>query len=77
MRGSQRFRYSATECLLAAKKASQPYYRKLRLSMAASWLSLARQDETRDNLFGSLDTGEHRAGRVSQLGHSYLNRSTQ
>jgi hypothetical protein len=37
------------------KDACQPYYRKLHLSMAASWLSLARQDEAIDNLLASWD----------------------
>ena len=55
MHGSQRYRYNAKECLLAAKEASQPYHRKLRLSMASSWLSLACQDEAMDNLLASLD----------------------
>jgi hypothetical protein len=45
MHDSRRYRDSAVECLLAAQEACQPYYRKLRLSMAISWLSLARQDE--------------------------------
>jgi hypothetical protein len=40
--------------MLAAQEASQLYYRKLFLSMAASWLSLAHQDE---NLFASWDNG--------------------
>jgi hypothetical protein len=53
MHDSQRYRDSAAECLLAAEEACQPYYRKLHLSMAASWLSLARQDEEIDNLFAS------------------------
>jgi hypothetical protein len=44
MHDSHSYRYNAAECLLAAKEASQPYRRKLRLSMARSWLSLARQD---------------------------------
>jgi hypothetical protein len=41
--------------LLAAQEACQPYYRKLHLSMAASWLSLVRQDEAIDNLLASWD----------------------
>jgi hypothetical protein len=45
-------RASARECLLAAKEASQPYYRKLLPSMASSWLSLARQEEAMDKLVG-------------------------
>jgi hypothetical protein len=58
MHDSGRYRDSATECLLAAQEASQPYYRKLFLSMASSWLSLAHQDEAIDNLFASWDTDE-------------------
>jgi len=45
MHASQRYRDNAAECLLAAQKACQPYYRKLHLSLAASGLSLAHQDE--------------------------------
>jgi len=56
MHDSQRCRDSAAECLLAAEEACQPYYRKLHLSMAASWLSLARQDEAIDNPLASWDT---------------------
>jgi hypothetical protein len=58
MYDSQRYRYNAAECLLAAKEASQPYCRRLRLSMASSWLSLARQDETMDNLLASSDAAK-------------------
>jgi hypothetical protein len=58
MHDSRRYRDSAAECLLAAEKGCQPYYRKLHLSMAASWLSLAHQDEAIDNLFASWDTNE-------------------
>ena len=55
MRDSRWYRDSAAECLLNAQEAYQPYYRKLKLSMAASWLSLARQDEAIDNLLADLD----------------------
>ena len=34
------------ERLLAAREASDPCYRELHLSLAASWLSLAQQNET-------------------------------
>jgi hypothetical protein len=57
-------RYNAAEHLLAAKEASQPYRRKLRLSMACSWLSLTRQDESMDNLLARrelVETGGIRA----------------
>jgi hypothetical protein len=56
MHDSRRYRDIAAECLLAAQEACQPYYRKLQLSMAASWLSLARQDKAIDSLFASWDT---------------------
>jgi hypothetical protein len=49
MHDSQRYRDNAAECLSAAQDASQPYYR-INVSMATSWLSLARQDEAVDNL---------------------------
>jgi hypothetical protein len=55
MHVSHHFRDSAAECLLASQDACQPYYRNLFLSMAASWLSLAHQDETIDNLLASWD----------------------
>jgi hypothetical protein len=58
MHDSRRYRHNAAECVLAAQQACQPCYRKLRLSMAASWLSLARQDEAMDNLLASWDTAE-------------------
>jgi hypothetical protein len=58
MHVSHRFRDSAAECLLASQDACQPYYRNLFLSMAASWLSLAQQDEAIDNLFASWNTDE-------------------
>jgi hypothetical protein len=45
MHDSRCYRDSAAECLLASQDAHQPYYRDLFLSMAASWLSLAHQDE--------------------------------
>jgi hypothetical protein len=51
MHVSQRYRDSAAECLLAAEEASQPHRRKLHLSMAISWLSLARKYEAIEHLF--------------------------
>ena len=58
MHDSRRYRDNAAECVLAAQEAGQPRCRKLRLSMAASWLSLARQDEAMDNLLASGDPAE-------------------
>jgi hypothetical protein len=51
MHDSRRYRDSAAECLLAAQKASQSHCRKHHLSMAISWLSLARQYEAIERLF--------------------------
>ena len=56
MHDAQRYRYSAQECLMAAKEASEPCYRKLRLSMAG--LSLARQEEAMDNPRMNWDSAE-------------------
>ena len=58
MQDSQRYRNNAAQCLLAAKEASQHCYRKLRLSMASSWLSLARQDEAMDDLLASSNAAD-------------------
>ena len=45
MYGSQRYRYNAAESLRAAQEARDHFHRKVHLSMALSWLSLAREDE--------------------------------
>jgi hypothetical protein len=45
MHDSQRCRHNAAECLKAAHKARQPHYRRLYLSMASTWLSIARQED--------------------------------
>jgi hypothetical protein len=52
MHDSRRYRYNAAACLLAAQQAPEARYRWLRISMASSWLSLARQDEATDDLAG-------------------------
>jgi hypothetical protein len=51
MHDSQRYRDNAAASLLAAQDACQLHLRKLHLSMATSWLSLARQDEAIDPSF--------------------------
>jgi hypothetical protein len=58
MHDAGRYRDMAAKCLRAAQEACQPHYRKLQLSMAVSWLSLARQDEVMDDLLASWDTAE-------------------
>ena len=56
MHVSRRYRDHAAECLLAAQEACELHCRKLHLSMADSWLSLARRDEAMD--IASWDTAE-------------------
>ena len=61
MHDSQHYRCAAADCLIAAQDAQRPRDRKLRLSMANSWLSLARQDEamaTRSRVWIRLRTGK-------------------
>jgi hypothetical protein len=55
MHDSQRYRDMAAKCLRAVQETYQPHYRKLQLSMAVSWHSLARQDEAMDDLLASWD----------------------
>jgi hypothetical protein len=55
MHDSRRYRYNAAECVLAAQEGCEPLRRKLHLSMAASWLSLARLDAAMDDLLPSQD----------------------
>ena len=53
---AQRYRHHAVDCLRAAYRESEPYSRGLRVSMAASWLSLAHQDEAMDELLAQWET---------------------
>jgi hypothetical protein len=55
MHDSPRYRDMAAKCLRAAQETCEPHYRKLQLSMAVSWLSLARQDEAMDDLLVGWD----------------------
>jgi len=55
MHDSGHYRDSAADCLLAAQEASQPQSRKLHLSMAISWFSLARKYEAIERLFQETD----------------------
>jgi hypothetical protein len=56
MNNPQRYHYSAADCLRTAQETYEPYRRTLYLSMAASWLSLARNAEAADRLLAMLDT---------------------
>ena len=58
MHDSGLYRSKAADCMSAAQEAQRPCDRKLRLSMANSWLSLARRDEALDKLLASGDTNE-------------------
>jgi hypothetical protein len=49
MDDAQRYRMNAGECLSAAERCGAAY-RDLKLAIAASWLSLARQQEAMDEL---------------------------
>jgi hypothetical protein len=48
MRDSQRYRSKAADCLRAAQQARDLSRRARYLSLAVSWLSLARHDEGED-----------------------------
>jgi hypothetical protein len=49
MTDAQRYRMNAAECLSAAERC-EPLYRGLTVAIAASWLSLARQQTAMDQL---------------------------
>jgi hypothetical protein len=49
MNDTQRYRMNAVECLSAAERC-EPSYRGVTIAIAASWLSLARQQEVVDEL---------------------------
>ena len=54
----KRYRSNAADCLMAAQDACQPGSRGIRLSMAVSWLSLARQDEAMDDLIATWEASK-------------------
>jgi hypothetical protein len=70
MHDARRYRSNAANCLLAAKKAQRQSDRKLQLSMASSWLSLARQDEEMDNLLSIWETADP-PSNGSRLGYGF------
>jgi hypothetical protein len=49
MNDAQRYRMNAAECLAAVERCAPPY-RGLTLAIAASWVSLARQQTAMDEL---------------------------
>jgi len=58
MHDSKRYRSNAADCLMAAQDACRPGNRGIYLSMAASWLSLARQHEAMDHLLASWEAAK-------------------
>jgi hypothetical protein len=63
----ERYRSNAANCLSEAHDARQPDHRNLNLVMAATWLSLARQDEATENLIASWNTPEVREPRMASF----------
>jgi hypothetical protein len=59
MKDSQRYREIAGECLSAAQSSRDLDYIRFHLSMAAAWITLARQDEATAALLTSWDASEH------------------
>jgi hypothetical protein len=55
MNDSPRYRANAADCLSAAQDPQRACDRDFRLSLAVSWLLLARQDEAMDNLLAGWD----------------------
>jgi hypothetical protein len=53
MHDAKRYRSNTADCLMAAQDACRPGNRGIHLSIAVSWLSLARQSEAMDHLLAS------------------------
>jgi hypothetical protein len=58
MHDAKRYRSNAADYLMAAQDACRPGNRGIHLSMAASWLALARQDEAMDDLLASWEAAK-------------------
>jgi carboxylesterase type B len=50
MHDSRRYRGNATDCLLGARAALEPHYKRLNFLMAQAWLSFATEDSAVDGL---------------------------
>jgi hypothetical protein len=71
MNDAQRYRENAAECLSAAERRGSPY-RTLSFSLAAYWLSLARQQEAVDGIRGNASEATHAAaGRARSEGSKF------
>ncbi len=56
MHDQERYRSNAADCLSEAHDTLHPGHRNLNLFIAATWLSLARQDEATENVIASWNT---------------------
>jgi hypothetical protein len=70
MKDVQRYRLNAAECLSAAERCELPY-RGLTLAIAASWLSLARQQEAMVELLAIWGDASSATSTVSSP-HSFI-----
>ena len=50
MLDSERYRAHAAECLTVAEETADPYIRQVHLTLASSWMTLARDDEAVNGL---------------------------
>jgi hypothetical protein len=69
MMDARRYRMNAAECISAAGRC-EPAYRDLTFAIAASWLSLVRQQERMDELlaiWSKAHSGEHQLS--GSVGH--------
>jgi uncharacterized coiled-coil protein SlyX len=67
MNDAQRYRMNAAECLSAAERCG-PAYRDLTVSIAETWLALARHQEAMDELLATLS--EDRSATATTRRHS-------
>jgi hypothetical protein len=58
MNDAQRYRKNAAECLSAAERRDSPYH-SFAFTMAAYWLSLARQQEAIADILGNWSEAPH------------------
>jgi hypothetical protein len=57
MNDAQRYRMNAAECLSAAERCG-PAYRDLTVSIAETWLALARHQDAMDELLATWSDGQ-------------------
>ena len=57
MLDSERYRAHAAECLTVAEETADPYIRQVHLTLASSWITLARDDEGVNRLLAGWGIG--------------------